>query len=206
MTAPTGFVVVAEPTTGADRATPTQWLPSGGLLGALLVGCLAVAAVRRGTVRAVLLAVATALLYGVTAALTKGVVSLLDGGLLALTTAWETPALVIAAVGGTLLSQSAFQTGGLTASLPIITVGEPVVGVALGAAVLGEQVQVDGLEWLLFPVLVVAMVAATAALAHSAAVDQAARSGADGVPTPPTARGTSSSPSSGTARKPSAPA
>ena len=201
------FVVVAEPTAGVDRATPLQWLPAGVVLGALLVGCLAVAAVRRGTLRAVLLAVATALLYGITAAVTKGVVSLLDDGLLALVTAWETPALAIAAVGGTLLSQSAFQAGGLAASLPIITVGEPIVGVALGAAVLGEQVQVDGVEWLIFPVLVVAMVVATAALAHSAAVDQAARSGAaDGAATPPTARGTSSPPRSGTARKPSAPA
>jgi len=201
------FVVVAEPTAGVDRATPLQWLPAGVVLGALLLGCLAVAAVRRGTLRAVLLAVATALLYGFTAALTKGVVSLLDDGLLALVTAWETPALAIAAVGGTLLSQSAFQAGGLAASLPIITVGEPIVGVALGAAVLGEQVQVDGVEWLIFPVLVVAMVVATAALAHSAAVDQAARSGAaDGAATPPTARGTSSPPRSGTARKPSAPA
>ena len=201
------FVVVAEPTAGVDRATPLQWLPAGVVLGALLLGCLAVAAVRRGTLRAVLLAVATALLYGITAAVTKGVVSLLDDGLLALVTAWETPALAIAAVGGTLLSQSAFQAGGLAASLPIITVGEPIVGVALGAAVLGEQVQVDGVEWLIFPVLVVAMVVATAALAHSAAVDQAARSGAaDGAATPPTARGTSSPPRSGTARKPSAPA
>ena len=175
------------------------------MLGVLLCGCLAGAAVRRGTVRAVLLAVATAVLYGLTAALTKGVVSLLDDGPLALVTAWETPALVLAAVGGTLASQSAFQAGGLGASLPIITVGEPLVGVALGAVVLDEQVQVDGAEWLLFAVLVVAMTVATAALARSAAARQEARSDA-GASTPPTARGTSSSPSSGTARNPSAPA
>lgn len=199
------FVVVAEPTAGVDRAAPHRWLPAGVVLGVVLLGCLGVAAVRRGAVRAVLLAVATALLYGLTAALTKGVVSLVDDGLLALLTAWETPALVVAAVGGTLLSQSAFQAGALGASLPIITVGEPLVGVALGIAVLDEQVRVDGAEWLLFGVLVAAMVVATAALARSAAADQAAR-GADGAATPPTARGTSSSPSTGTARNPSAPA
>lgn len=207
------FVVVAEPTAGVDRAAPLRWLPAGVLLGMVLLGCLGVAAVRRGTVRAVLLAVATALLYGLTAALTKGVVSLLDDGLFALVTAWETPALVVAAVGGTVTAQSAFQAGGLAASLPIITVGEPLVGVALGAVVLDEQVRVDGAEWLLFPVLVVAMIVATAALAYSAAVDdkapdQAARgaSGPDGAPTPPTALGTNNSPTSGTARNPSAPA
>ena len=161
------FVVVAEPTAGVDRAAPPRWLPAGVALGAVLCGCLAVAAVRRGAVRAVLLAVATAVLYGVTAALTKGVVSLLDDGPLALVTAWETPALVVAAVAGTVASQSAFQAGGLAASLPIITVGEPFVGVALGAAVLDEQVHVDGAEWLLFPALVVAMTVATGALARS---------------------------------------
>ena len=122
------FVVVAEPTAGVDRAAPAAWLPAGVVLGVLLCGCLAGAAVRRGAVRAVLLAVVTAVLYGLTAALTKGVVSLLDDGPLALVTAWETPALVLAAVGGTLASQSAFQAGGLGASLPIITVGEPLVG------------------------------------------------------------------------------
>jgi hypothetical protein len=199
------FVVVAEPTAGADRAAPLRWLPAGLVLGAVLLGCLGVAAVRRGNVRAVLLAVATALLYGLTAALTKGVVSLVDDGPLALVTAGETPALVAAAVGGTLLSQSAFQAGALGASLPIITVGEPLVGVALGVAVLDEQVRVAGAEWVLFGVLVMAMVVATAALARSAAADQAAR-GPDGAATPPTARGTSSSPNTGTARKPSAPA
>ena len=198
------FVVVAEPTAGVDRAAPLRWLPAAVVLGVLLCGCLAGAAVRRGTVRAVLLGVVTALLYGLTAALTKGVVSLLDDGPLALVTAWETPALVLAAVGGTLASQSAFQAGGLGASLPVITVGEPVVGVVLGATVLAEQVRVDGAEWLLFAVLVVAMTIATAALARSAAAHQEARS--DGAATPPTARGTNSSPSKGTARNPSAPA
>jgi len=74
----------------------------------------------------------------------------------------------------------------------------------LGATVLDEQVRVDGAEWLLFAVLVVAMTVATAALARSAAARQEARS--DGAATPPTARGTSSSPSRGTARNPSAPA
>ena len=73
------------------------------------------------------------------------------------------------------MAQSAFQAGALAASLPIITVGEPIVGVALGVAVLDEQVRVGGAEWLLFGVLVAAMVAATAALAHSAATGQAAR-------------------------------
>ncbi len=199
------FVVVAEPTAGVDRAAPARWLPAAVVFGVLLACCLGAAAVRKGASRAVLLALATALAYGATAAFTKAVVSLLDDGLGALVTAWETPALVVAAVGGTLLSQSAFQAGGLAASLPIITVGEPLVAVALGLTVLDEQVDVNGAEWVIFPLLVVVMAVATVALARSAA--QAATSpGPVGAATPPTERGTSSSPSPGTARKPSAPA
>jgi hypothetical protein len=117
----------------------------------------------------VLLGVVTAVAYGVVAALTKGVVDALDGGLLALLTTWETYALAAAAVAGTLVQQSAFQAAGLQASLPVITVGEPVVAVLLGMVVLDEQVRADGTEWALIGVLVAVMVAATVALARSAA-------------------------------------
>ncbi len=114
------------------------------------------------------MAVATAVAYGFTAALTKGVVDLLGHGPVALVTHWETYGLVIAAVGGTLLQQNAFQAGDLAASLPIVTVGEPVVAVVLGVAVLDEHLRVHGAQWLLIGVLVTAMVLATVALSRSA--------------------------------------
>ena len=162
------FVVTGEPTAGLDRAGAGRWLPAGIVLTTLLAGCLLVAGIRR-QYRAVALAAATALLYGLLAALTKAVVSLLAGGPLAVLTGWETYALAAAAVVGTVLQQSAFQAGGLAASLPTITVGEPVVAVAIGIAVLDEQLRSGGAEWVLIGGLAAVMVAATAALAHSAA-------------------------------------
>ena len=167
------FAVVGEPTAGVDRAGWRPWLPALVLLGLLFGGCLVGAAVRRGTARSVLLAVAAGVAYGVGAALTKGVVSLLDDGLLALLTSWETWLLALAMGGGTLLQQSAYQAGALEASLPAVTVGEPVIAVALGIGVLGERLRADGLEWALIGVLVVVMVAATVALARAAARDAA---------------------------------
>jgi drug/metabolite transporter (DMT)-like permease len=167
------FAVVGEPTAGVDRAGWRSWLPAWIVLGLLVGGCLAGAAVRRGTARAVLLAVAAGVAYGVGAALTKGVVSRLDDGLLALLTSWETWLLAVALAGGTLLQQSAYQAGALEASLPAVTVGEPVVAVALGMGVLGERLQADGAEWALIGVLVVVMAAATVALARAAARDGA---------------------------------
>jgi hypothetical protein len=163
------FVVSGEPTAGLDRAGARAWLPAAVVLGLLLCGCLAGAAVRRGTTRAVLLAVATGVLYGLAAALTKGVVSVLDDGVVTLLTSWETYALALSLGAGTLLQQSAFQAGDLAASLPAVTVGEPVVAVGVGVAVLQEQLQADGAEWALIAGLVVVMAAATVALARSAA-------------------------------------
>jgi drug/metabolite transporter (DMT)-like permease len=167
------FAVVGEPTAGVDRAGWRPWLPAWIVLGLLVGGCLAGAAVRRGTARAVLLAVAAGVAYGVGAALTKGVVSQLDDGLVALLTSWETWLLVVAMVGGTYLQQSAYQAGALEASLPAVTVGEPVVAVALGIGVLQERLQADGAEWALIGVLVVVMAAATVALARASARDTA---------------------------------
>lgn len=163
------FVVVGEPTAGLDRAPLERWLPAAAVLGAVVVACAVAAAARRGTTRAVLLAVVTGVAYGVVAALTKGVVDALGEGLFALLTTWETYALAGAAIAGTLVQQSAFQAAGLQASLPVITVGEPVVAVLLGMVVLDEQVRADGAEWVLIGVLVAVMVAATVALARSAA-------------------------------------
>lgn len=163
------FVVVGEPTAGLDRAPLATWAPVGGVLLALLAGCVLAAGRRRGRPRALLLAVATGLAYGLTAAMMKSVVDLLGDGPIAVLTGWETYVLVAAAVGGTWLQQSAYQAGDLAASLPAVTVGEPVVGAVLGVVVLGEQVRADGPEWVLIVVLVVAMAVATLALARSRA-------------------------------------
>lgn len=163
------FVVVGEPTEGVDTATLAQWLPTLVVLGVIVAGCVVGAAARRGTSRAVLLAVVTGVAYGLAAALTKSVVSLLDDGVLTLLTSWETYALVVALVGGTLVQQSAFQAGDLGASLPTITVGEPVVAVAIGVVVLSEQLRAGGAEWAVIAVLVAVLVVATVRLARSAA-------------------------------------
>jgi drug/metabolite transporter (DMT)-like permease len=180
------FVVAGQPTAGTDRAGLRQWLPAAVLLGIVVAVCLLGAATRRGTVRALLLAVVTGIAYGVGAALTKGVVSTLHDGPVAVLGSWETYVLVVALTGGTLLQQSAFQAGDLGASLPAVTVGEPVVAVGIGIGVLHEQLHADGPEWVLLGATVVVLVAATVGLARSAAraaAGSAARS-ASAVPAP----------------------
>lgn len=163
------FVVSGEPTDGLSSAGFGAWWTTAVVIGVLLAVGLAGAARSRRTTRAVLLAGCAALCYGVAAALTKGVVGDFDEGVVAVLTSWETYALVVLAVGGTLVQQSAFQAGALGASLPTMIVGEPIVAVVIGATVLQEQLRSDGAELVLVSVLAVIMVIATVALARSSA-------------------------------------
>ncbi|GAA4919462.1 hypothetical protein EV188_103243 [Actinomycetospora succinea] len=173
------FVVIGEPTAGRDRAPLHHWLPALVVLLVVLAGCVLLAGRKRGPRRAALLAVATGLAYGLVAALTKSVVDALGDGPVELLTSWETWALVVAVLGGTLLQQAAFGAGPLAASLPAVTVGEPIVAAVLGVVVLFEQVRADGPEWFLIGLLVVLMVVATAALSRSSAASAATPDPAD---------------------------
>ena len=163
------FLLIGHPDAGAERAPVHAWLPAAAVVGTGMAVCLVAAAVRRGTPRAVLLAVATAAAYGVGSALTKGAVSLLPHGLGAFFGAWEPYLLAVAMGAGALTEQSAFQAGHLQASLPAVTVGEPVIAVALGVTVLREHLHARGPGLVLIAGLVVVMAAATIALARSAA-------------------------------------
>ncbi len=166
------FLVAGEPTDGVDRADVAEWLIAAAVLVPITAACVLLAARSRGTRRAVLLAAATGILYGVAAALTKSTVSLLDDGVVGVVTSWEPYALVAAIGLGTYMQQAAFQAGDLAQSLPAVQVLEPVVAVILGIALLQEELQADGLEWVLIALAAVAMIVSTAALARSQAEAQ----------------------------------
>ena len=162
------FVLAGNPTAGVDRAAVPRWLVAAAVILPVVIGCVLGARVVSGVGRAVLLAVATGVLYGVTAALTKSVISLLGAGLLQVITNWETYVLIIAASVGTLLQQAAFQAGALEASLPAVTVLEPIVAVTLGLTLMHERIRANGPEWVLIAIAVAGMVAGTYALSRAA--------------------------------------
>ncbi len=91
----------------------------------------------------------------------------------------ETPELyawVLAAVAGHGRAAVAFGAGSLTASLPTMTVAEPVVGSLLGVVVLGETLHPGDAGWAVLAVAAAVLVLATAALARGEAVTAAAPS------------------------------
>lgn len=170
------FVLVGRPGEGYYRPGTPPWALA---LGVAVPVVVAVVAARHTAdrVRATWLGIAVALLLGTIAVLTKTCTHRYSvGGWHALLTAPAPYVLVALAVTATVLQQWAFRAGALQASVPIMLVGEPVVAVMLGAVVLGEQLAVHGIGVVVLPAAIVAMLAATIALARGegAQIEQAA--------------------------------
>ena len=183
------FLLLVHPT-DASTQLDDGWtlLPLAITLAVLVVGCLAVAARFSGAVHVAALAAATGVLYGLTAGLMKVVTSQFrSGGFVEL---FGHPVLyVVCAVGpmGFLLSQNTFQQGTLIApALAIITIVDPLVGVAIGVSWLGEEINSSPAALTGQVIAAVVLIGSVALLAHRGTqlrhqVEQAALSN-DGVP------------------------
>ncbi len=136
----TAFLLTASPMKGHGEATNRDWVLLLGVASVVIVGLVVAARGANSRRRAALLAAAAAINYGVTAALTKAVAHLLAGGVVEMLESWELYVLVGAGVLGMLMAQSAFQAGALDASLPVLTVVDPVVSILIGAFLFGESV------------------------------------------------------------------
>ena len=123
---------------------------------------------------AVLLAVVSGALWGVFAVLTKGVVHLLGHGIEPLVRSPELYAWAAVAVAGTAWQQSSFRAGALTASLPTMTITEPLVASVLGVVVLGETLRPGEAGWAVLVAAIVALVASVVGLARTEATAPAA--------------------------------
>jgi drug/metabolite transporter (DMT)-like permease len=163
------IVTVGNPTAGHARAEADSWLWVAAVLGPVLALCVLGANMVRGPAGAVPLALASGAMWGVFAVLTKGVVDLLGRGIGAVLASPEPYAWVAVGVAGTVWQQAAFRAGALTASLPTMTVTEPMVASALGVVVLGETLRPDEAGWIVLVVAIVTMVVAAAALARGEA-------------------------------------
>jgi drug/metabolite transporter (DMT)-like permease len=183
------FLLLARPTDASTQlADGWTLLPLAITLAVLVVGCLAVAARFSGAVHVAALAAATGVLYGLTAGLMKVVTSQVRSG--GLVEPFGHPVLyVVCAVGpmGFLLSQNTFQQGTLIApALAIITIVDPLVGVAIGVSWLGEQINNSPAVLTGQVIAAVVLIGSIALLAHRGTqlrhqVEQAALSN-DGVP------------------------
>jgi drug/metabolite transporter (DMT)-like permease len=163
------IVTVGNPTEGHSHASWETWTAVVVVLAPALILCVLGAGIVKGPASAVLLGFVSGTLWGVFAVLTKGVVDRLDDGFWALIRMPELYVWAAVAIAGTAYQQASFRAGSLTASLPTMTVAEPVVGSVLGVVVLGEALRPDEAGWFTLVIAVAAMVIATAALARGEA-------------------------------------
>lgn len=175
----TVFVVVGDPQAGQSHASWKTWAIIAAVAGPTLMLCLLGARILPSSAGAVLLALASGGLWGVFTVLTKGVVDQLDDGVWEMLHSPELYAWLTIFVTAAAWQQSAFHAGSLTASLPTMTMAEPVVAALLGVIALGETLDTGGGGRIALVVAVIAMAVATGALARSeaAAEDEGVHAG-----------------------------
>ena len=165
------FMVLAAPSEHSSGvADQTDWL----ILGATMaggVGVLLLSGFRSGgRGRAALFGLAAGLGDAVMAVLTKAMAHSLGGGVGHTIHSWSPYALCVAGIGSLLLSQTAYQTGRPTVSLPLITVTDPIISSAIGVALFGEALRLNGLRAPAVILAAAVMVLGLVALTRSTAV------------------------------------
>lgn len=133
------FMTVSPPHSGRGVPSASAWLPALAVIGAVTAGSAFAARRTRGAARVVWLAGAAGALYGLLDALTKSSVDILAVSGAHVLATWEPYILLLVAVSGALFGQSAFGSGALSLSLPVIDTVEPIAAVTIGATVFGER-------------------------------------------------------------------
>jgi drug/metabolite transporter (DMT)-like permease len=140
------FLVVSPPVAGLSTPGIRAWLPVFIAAGSL-VAVAGVAALRtQGRLRVVWLAAAAGALYGLADAITKSAVDIISADGIGVLAHWEPYTLIVTGILGALYGQSAFSSGALSLSLPVIDTVEPVCAVVIGATVFGEQLASSPLD------------------------------------------------------------
>ncbi len=133
------FVAVGQPQGGTSHPEPSAWWVSGIIIASLILLLARIASQRRGAIAATLFATAAGLSYAFQAAVTKLFVTQLGAGVIALLTTWTTYALIVSALVGFAMQQSALKTGFLAPAMAASNATTLIVSVFLGVIVFQEM-------------------------------------------------------------------
>jgi drug/metabolite transporter (DMT)-like permease len=133
------FLSVGSPGGGTAHPTASAWW-SAGLTSLVLVGVAVVLGQRRqGAARALLFGAGAGIAFGLQAAVTKVFVGELGHGVLALLSSWTVYVLIISALTGFALMQSALKTGVLAPAIAASNSLTLFASVVLGITLFGES-------------------------------------------------------------------
>ena len=116
--------------------------------------------------RAALLGLSAGVTYGITAALIKQVTRTAGQGPFHVLTSWSPYALIVIGAFALIVNQAAYQAGPLSASLPAMTMADPVVAIAIGVLVFNEHLNHTPTAVLIESLSTIAVIAATIHLAQ----------------------------------------
>ncbi|WP_102925130.1 DMT family transporter [Streptomyces noursei] len=182
-------LAAAAPTAGRDHAPLSRWVPA-------LIACGSVifvtvgAGLRRGagSFRAACFGAATAVGYALTAALLKDAThAWASGGPARFFTSWQSYGFALTGVLALFMMENAMQSGPLTASQPVLTVGDALVSLSLGVTLFDERVRAGW--WLLPEALGVGLVLWGAVLMSQVSLARDLATGQTGEPLPRAPRG-----------------
>jgi len=139
-----GFLLAANPGDGSGgRVHWYGWVVAAASILVLVVFLVFLARRTDLAGEGTLLGTAAGVLFGLQDALTSRAVPMIGHGPLGLLTSWKLYAVLGVALVGLVLGQSAFRAAPLTASLPGLTVAEPLTGIALGAVLFSEPLRLS---------------------------------------------------------------
>ncbi len=132
------FLVIGQPGAGTTTPSASAWWWSGVSSAVLIGGLVLVGRRRGGPAAAALLAGAAGVAFAYQAAVTKVFVGELGHGLGPVLTSWTTYALIVTALGGFALQQTALKTGHLAPALAASNAATLLISVVLGVRVFDE--------------------------------------------------------------------
>jgi drug/metabolite transporter (DMT)-like permease len=134
------FVALGQPQGGASQPEAAAWLTSGLIITALMILLAWLAHRRRGAIAAALFATAAGLGFAFQAAVTKVFVTQLGYGLGAILSSWTTYVLILSALAGFALQQSALKTGFLAPAMGAVNAATLAMSVLLGVTLFQESI------------------------------------------------------------------
>jgi drug/metabolite transporter (DMT)-like permease len=132
------FLALGQPQGGISQPPMTAWLVSGLIILAIILLLGWVARRKRGALAAALFATAAGICFGFQAAVTKVFVTEVGYGLAAILTTWTTYALILSALVGFALQQSALKTGFLAPAMAASNAASLTTSVLLGVVIFQE--------------------------------------------------------------------
>ena len=134
------FLLVAAPSEGSHVPDARQWIMAVSSRALIVLILLLLSRYGSPARRAALFGAATAVVWSVDAAFVKQTVDVLaHGGVLGVLTHWPLYAMAATGVLGTILLQGAYAVGPLAASQATLLIVDPLVSIALGIELFGEQ-------------------------------------------------------------------